>query len=240
MTVNNLKNQKTKNSSGNIKRVLTAVVIIGAIILILHRLGVFSYLTLENISRIREWILSFGIWGPVIYIILWIAACVFFLPGLPVALVGGIAFGPLWATVYSSIGSTLGATAAFLIARYVARNMVEEWVNKSPQLKKIDEGVKKHGWRMLMITRLVPIFPFNVQNYVYGLTKISLTTYMLVSWICMLPGTIAYSFAGGSLSQGGDMKQTFIYLSIAAVFFVIISLIPGWIRKKKGDVIDNV
>jgi uncharacterized membrane protein YdjX (TVP38/TMEM64 family) len=118
--------------------------------------------------------------------------------------------------------------------------MVEGWIQKNERLKKIDEGVKKHGWRMLMITRLVPIFPFNVQNYVYGITNISLGTYVFVSWICMLPGTIAYVFAGGALVSGkGDIRKTIMYLAIAGVFFVLVSLIPGMIKKRYKDVVQE-
>ena len=193
-----------EKNTGKKKEFVKLAFIAGAIVLIvfaMKRFGVFQYISLENIAKIKDWILGFGLLGPFIYVLLWIAACVFFLPGLPVALVGGIAFGPYLGTLYSSIGSTLGATAAFLIGRYAARGMVEGWVHKNSQLRKIDEGVKKQGWRMLMITRLVPLFPFNVQNYVYGLTDIPLLTYVFVSWSCMIPGTLAFSFAGGSLSS---------------------------------------
>lgn len=231
-----------EKNTGKKKEFVKLAFIAGAIVLIafaMKQFGVFQYISLENIAKIKDWILGFGLLGPFIYVLLWIAACVFFLPGLPVALVGGIAFGPYLGTLYSSIGSTLGATAAFLIGRYAARGMVEGWVHKNSQLRKIDEGVKKQGWRMLMITRLVPLFPFNVQNYVYGLTDISLVTYVLVSWSCMIPGTLAFSFAGGSLSSGAGLGRTMMYLGVAAVFFVLISLIPGWMKKRKGDLLEE-
>lgn len=231
-----------EKNTGKKKEFVKLAFIAGAIVLIvfaMKRFGVFQYISLENIAKIKDWILGFGLLGPFIYVLLWIAACVFFLPGLPVALVGGIAFGPYLGTLYSSIGSTLGATAAFLIGRYAARGMVEGWVHKNSQLRKIDEGVKKQGWRMLMITRLVPLFPFNVQNYVYGLTDIPLLTYVFVSWSCMIPGTLAFSFAGGSLSSGEGLGRTMMYLGVAAVFFVLISLIPGWMKKRKGDLLEE-
>ncbi len=231
-----------EKNTGKKKEFVKLAFIAGAIVLIvfaMKRFGVFQYISLENIAKIKDWILGFGLLGPFIYVLLWIAACVFFLPGLPVALVGGIAFGPYLGTLYSSIGSTLGATAAFLIGRYAARGMVEGWVHKNSQLRKIDEGVKKQGWRMLMITRLVPLFPFNVQNYVYGLTDIPLLTYVFVSWSCMIPGTLAFSFAGGSLSSGEGLGRTMMYLGVAAVFFVLVSLIPGWMKKRKGDLLDE-
>ena len=129
------------------------------------------------------------------------------------------------------MGANLGAIAAFLVGRYAARGMVEGMVEKNEALRKIDEGVKHQGWRMLMVTRLVPVFPFNIQNYVYGLTDVPLRTYVLVTLPCMLPATIAYNFAAGSV-RTGDFGKTLWYLGIAAVFFVLLSLIPGWVRKR--------
>jgi uncharacterized membrane protein YdjX (TVP38/TMEM64 family) len=189
---------------------------------------------MENIDKLDAWLDGLGIWAPVIFILVWIAACVFFLPGLPVTIVGGLVFGPLFGSIYSIIGSTLGATAAFLVGRYAARGMVEGLVEKNKVLKKIDDGVEQQGWRMLMITRLVPIFPFNAQNYVYGLTKISLPVYIIVSFICMLPACVAFNFAAGSV-RTGQFGKMFMYLAIAAVLFVLLSLIPGWIKKRYGD-----
>ena len=230
------KNRGAK-AGGRIKLAVTLVLIVAAVFLLKH-FGVFQYLSLDNMARLKEWILGFGALGPVIYILLWVAACIFFLPGLPVALLGGVAFGPLLGTALTSVGSVLGATAAFLVARYAARSMVEGWVEGNDQFRKIDEGVRKQGWRMLMITRLVPVFPFNLQNYAYGLTNIRLGTYVVVSFLCMLPGSAAFCFAGGSLTSGGSLKKTFMYLGVAAVFFVIISLIPGWIKRRQGADMD--
>ncbi|ADL06880.1 TVP38/TMEM64 family protein [Thermosediminibacter oceani] len=215
-------------------KLLITVACIAVVAFVLKKLGVVQYLSLENTAKLKDWIAGYGALGPVIYIALFVTACIFFLPGLPIGVLGGVAFGPVKGALFASIGATLGATAAFLIARYAARSMVESWVEKNPQLKKLDEGVRQQGWRMLMITRLVPIFPFNLQNYAYGLTDIPLLTYIVVSFLCMLPGTIAYTFAGGTLTSGGDIKKILTYLGIAAVFFVMLSLIPGWIRKKHG------
>ncbi|SHH95980.1 TVP38/TMEM64 family protein [Clostridium grantii] len=220
-----MKNKYTKS--------IMILIIIIIVILLLKFLGVFNYLNLENVNEINKWINSFGFFGPLVYILIYIAVCLFFLPGVPITIIGALAFGPIWGTVWVSIGSTLGAALSFLVGRFVARDMVSKWVNSNPQLKKIDEGVDKQGWRMLMITRLVPIFPFNLQNYVYGLTKINFFTYVLVSWICMIPGTIAYTFAAGAIINGGNIKNTFIYLGIAAVAFVGLSFLPKVFKNNR-------
>jgi uncharacterized membrane protein YdjX (TVP38/TMEM64 family) len=210
-----------------------AAILIG--VLVAWRLGAFEFLTMDNIDRVGAWFEGLGMWAPVVFVALWIAASVFFLPGLPISIAGGLIFGALWGTVFTTIGANLGAAAAFLVGRYAARGMVESQIRQNAKLRAIDDGVRRHGWRMLMLTRLVPIFPFNIQNYVYGLTDISLGTYVAVNFVCMLPGTIAYNFAAGSV-RTGDLGKTFWYLGIAAIFFVLLSFMPGWMKKRFGDV----
>ncbi|WP_427340252.1 TVP38/TMEM64 family protein [Caloranaerobacter sp. DY30410] len=228
------KEKKQDKQKSYVKLAITLGVIV-VVVALMKYFGLFEYISLENMQNLKAWINSYGAIGPIIYIILYIIACLFFLPGLPIAILAGLAFGPVMGAVYASIGATLGASAAFLVARYAARDMVESWVEGNEQFKKIDEGVEKQGWRMLMITRLVPVFPFNLQNYAYGLTKIKFGTYVLVSWICMIPGAIAFTFMGGSIVSGeGNIGKTLMYLGIGAIFFVIISLIPGWLKKRKG------
>jgi uncharacterized membrane protein YdjX (TVP38/TMEM64 family) len=228
-----------KGGSGWWKLALAAVVVIAGVV-VARQLGLFELFTMENVDKLDAWFDGLGFWAPLIFLLVWIAACVFFLPGLPVTIVGALVFGPVMGTVYSSVGATIGATAAFLVGRYAARGMVEGLVQKNAAVQKIDDGVERQGWRMLMITRLVPLFPFNAQNYVYGLTKISLPTYIIVSFICMLPGCIAFNFMAGSV-RTGKFGKALIYLAVGAVVFVVISLIPGWIKKRYGggDLLDK-
>ena len=236
MVQENVKNAEPaappKGKGGWWKLVLAAVIVLGGV-LVARQMGLFELFTMENVDKLDAWFDSLGLWAPLTFILVWIAACVFFLPGLPVTIVGALVFGPVWGSLYSSIGATLGAAAAFLVGRYAARGMVEGLVQKNKALQKIDDGVEKQGWRMLMITRLVPLFPFNAQNYVYGLTKISLPTYVLVTFICMLPACIAFNFMAGSV-RTGEFGKFLLYLAGGAIVFVIISLVPGWIKKRYG------
>ena len=215
------------------RKLAIALLIVTAGIVAAWQLGVFEMLTVDNVDRLNAWFDGLGWWAPVVFVLLWIAASVLFLPGLAITIAGGLVFGAVWGTVWTTVGANLGAIAAFLVGRYAARGMVEGMVQKNQALKKIDDGVKRQGWRMLMVTRLVPIFPFNVQNYVYGLTDIPLRTYVLVTLPCMLPATIAYNFAAGSV-RTGDFGKTLWYLGVAAVFFVLLSLVPGWVGKRYG------
>jgi uncharacterized membrane protein YdjX (TVP38/TMEM64 family) len=215
-------------------KLFAAAVIVVVGVIVARQFGAFELLSLDNIDRLDAWFRGFGLWAPVIFLAVWVVACVFFMPGLPITIVGALIFGPIQGTVLSSIGSVLGATAAFLVGRYAARGMVEGLLAKNEKLRLIDEGVKTHGWRMLMITRLVPLFPFNAQNYVYGVTRISIGTYMLVSFLCMLPACVAFNFAAGSV-RAGEFGRFFLYLAVAGLLFVLLSLIPVWIRKRYAD-----
>jgi uncharacterized membrane protein YdjX (TVP38/TMEM64 family) len=226
-------------------RLIIGLGFIVGLLLVAHQAGLFDLLkggTLkERVERLDGMFQSLGVWAPAAFILIWVFACVLLLPGLPISLVGGLVFGAVWGTVWTTAGANLGASAAFLIGRYAARDMVEGWIERNKALKKIDEGVKQQGWRMLMITRLVPLFPFNLQNYVYGLTNIPFRTYVLVTLPSMIPATIAYNFASGSAreailsgAQPEALKKTVLYLAVAAVFFVLVSLIPGWVKKRYG------
>lgn len=218
-------------NKGNIKKIALAVGFIILLILFLV-FDVYNYIGLDKIEDLKEWILSFGIFGPLIYILLYWISCLFFLPGLAITIVGAIVFGPVLGTVLISIGSTTGATLAFLFARYIGRDFIVKKLGNNATYTKIDQGVKKQGARMLIITRLVPLFPFNVQNYLYGLTDINVFTYMFLSWLCMLPGTIAYAFLAGAIVSGqGDPGRTLLFLGIGAVFFVGVSFIPRLLKK---------
>ncbi len=215
-------------------KLICFILLITAVYLLLRHFGIIENLSRDNIPHLKTEIREFGVFAPLVYIGFYVLATIFFLPGLPVTMLSGLVFGPLWGVVYASIGSVIGISCAFLIARYVTRGMIERWVDRNAQFRRIDDGVRHQGWRMLMITRLVPIFPFNLQNYAYGLTKIGFLTFVLVSWVCMLPGTAAYVQLGAAVNVGeGNIKKTLLYLAGAALCVVLVSLIPSIIRTRQ-------
>ncbi len=197
--------------------------------------GLTDYLTLDNLNLLRDWINGFGAIAPLVFVAGYSIAVLAFLPATPLTLLGGLVFGAVWGTLWAWVGATLGATLAFLVGRYAARGLVESWKENNERVKRLDERVEEHGWRMLLITRLVPMFPFSLQNYAYGLTKIGLLTYVLFTAVFIVPGVAVYTFAGGSLATAREnLTQTFLYLGIAAVLFVLVSLIPGWLRRSRS------
>jgi uncharacterized membrane protein YdjX (TVP38/TMEM64 family) len=156
----------------------------------------------DLLSAALEWIRGLGTMGPVIFVVTYILASVFFLPGSVLTLGAGAIFGVVKGSIIVSIAATLGAASAFLVGRYLARGWVEKEIEGNEKFKAIDETVAREGWKIVGLTRLSPIFPFNLLNYAYGVTKVSLRDYFLASWIGMLPGTIMYVYIG---SLAGDL-----------------------------------
>jgi uncharacterized membrane protein YdjX (TVP38/TMEM64 family) len=157
------------------------------------------------------WISSLGPLGPLIFIALYIVVCVLLLPGSIPTLGAGVVFGVVKGSVAVSIGSTLGATCAFLIGRHLARNWVSGKIAGNEKFKAIDEAVGSQGWKIVLLTRLSPVFPFNLLNYAFGLTKVSLKHYFFASWVGMIPGTIMYVYIGslaGDLAKLGTGERT--------------------------------
>ena len=150
------------------------------------------------------WIAGLGWIGRVLYIVLYITATVAFIPGSIITLAGGFLFGLGWGTAFVSIGSTLGAALAFLLGRFLMRAWVSGKIQGNARFEAIDRAVAQEGWKIVFLTRLSPVFPFNIQNYAYGLTKVSFVPYVLSSWIGMLPGTLMYVYFG---SLTGDFTQ---------------------------------
>jgi len=225
-------------------RPVLAVLLVAAGIVAARALGLGDVIRLENVARLKQWIEGYGELAPAVFIAGYALATVFFVPGLPITVLGGVAFGAIWGTVYVWIGATVGLGLAFLVARYAVRSTVERWVQASPRIAKIDAQVAENGWRIVMLTRLVPIFPFNLQNYAYGITRIGFWPYLITSSLCILPATAAFTFAGGALTEGhGDVKQTLLYLAVAGVLLVAISLIPRLLQRKStlaGDLLKTV
>jgi uncharacterized membrane protein YdjX (TVP38/TMEM64 family) len=157
------------------------------------------------------WISGLGSLGPLIFIGLYIVVCVLLLPGSIPTLGAGVVFGVVKGTVAVSIGSTLGATCAFLIGRYLARNWVSGKIAGNEKFRAIDEAVRSQGWKIVLLTRLSPVFPFNLLNYAFGLTRVRLMHYFVASWVGMIPGTIMFVYAGslaGDLAKLGTGERT--------------------------------
>lgn len=183
-------------------KIVTAVAMVAALI------AAGSVLDIAGpLKGALEWVDSLGTWGPLFFIGIYIVATVLFLPGSLLTLGAGLVFGVVKGSLIVSVAATLGASLAFLVSRYVARGWVSRKFKGNEKFQRIDHAVGKNGWKIVALSRLSPIFPFNVLNYAYGLTGVSFPAYALASWVGMIPGTITYVYVGslaGSLAQIGS------------------------------------
>ena len=152
----------------------------------------------------QSWVADKGIWGGVIYGLVYTVAVLLFVPGSVLTIGAGLVFGLLWGTVIVSLASTAAAALAFLIARYLARDRVEALSKRNQKFRAIDHAIREKGWRVVALLRLSPLVPFSVSNYLYGLTPVSFWPYVLASWIAMLPATVLYVWIGAAGKAAAD------------------------------------
>ncbi len=184
-------------------RLLLVVLAVAALVGVLFAFDVRALLR-GALDTIRD----LGASGPVIFVGLYIAATVLFVPGSALTLGAGALFGVVLGTVLVSVGATLGATAAFLVGRYLARDWVAKKIEGNASFAAIDRAVAAEGWKIVGLTRLSPAFPFTLLNYAFGLTRVSLRDYVLASWIGMMPGTVMYVYLGSLARAAGERTRT--------------------------------
>lgn len=219
--------------------------IIGLVVAVVGLALAFRFLPIAStLTHFLEYVRGLGVWGPALLAVVYIAATVLMAPGLILTLGAGYVFGVVVGTVTVSVGSVLGATAAFLIGRYAARDFVGGLAENNPKFGAIDRAVADSGWKIVLLTRLSPLFPFNAINYLYGATQVSLRDYFFASWVGMLPGTVMYVYLGavaGSLTEllagkveGGAAQQGLLVVGLVATVVVTV-LVTRIARKALAD-----
>jgi uncharacterized membrane protein YdjX (TVP38/TMEM64 family) len=198
---------------------------------------------------VRDWLPSFNDWvgqrgvaGIFIFIAVYAVATVLLAPGSILTIGAGFAFG-LWRGFLAvSAGATIGAALAFLVARFIARKKVEAIAQRNDKFRRIDDAIGKQGAKLIFLLRLSPVVPFNLSNYFYGLTAVKFWSYVLASWIGMMPGTFLYVYIGiagkaavavaasGEAVKHGWQYWTFLGVGLAATIAVTI-----WITKIARD-----
>ena len=206
--------------------------IIAAILVLNHIFGWSKYLSdSENLRFLSDMIQEHFVLAALIYMGLTIIACVALaLPGVTFAILAGILFGPWWGTLFCLIATTAGAIIAFIVGRFFLQDSIKPMVGKNNTLKKLlFEDVGKSDIVLLAITRLVPIFPYNIQNFAYGITDMSLAHYSLYTFIFMIPGVALYTIGTAGFTSGGNKM---LYFGIAAGLLVLVLFLGWFIRKK--------
>jgi uncharacterized membrane protein YdjX (TVP38/TMEM64 family) len=178
---------------------------------VLFAIAVAALLLLLWLVPIGEWLTAFLGWidanrtiSWLVFILAYAAFVVLLVPGSLMTLGAGFLFGLPFGFAVVSAASTLGAALAFLVGRYFLRGWVEQRLDNVPRFAALDRAIGERGWLIVLLTRLSPVFPFNLLNYALGLTGVRFTSYVVASWIGMMPGTLLYVYLG---SVGQDLAS---------------------------------
>ncbi len=220
----------TTKKSIAVRGIVFVLVIVGLFVLF-RTLPITAWL-----GTFLEWVQGLGFWGPVILGAVYVVATVTMLPGWILTLGSGFVFGLVVGTITVSVASTLGATAAFLVGRTFARGFVEKIASQNRKFAAVDRAVKDHGFKIVLLTRLSPLFPFNVLNYLFSLTSVRLRDYVLASWIGMFPGTLMYVYFGTAFKSlteviSGDVEGGVAQKVLFAVGLVVTVIVTVYVTR---------
>ncbi|MDF0650472.1 MAG: TVP38/TMEM64 family protein [Nitrospira sp. LK265] len=215
-------------------KVIVAVVFL-AVIGAFYFFDLMAYVSLDVLKANREKLFSFTeehyVSAVVLFILTYVAQTAFSLPGATLmTLAGGFLFGTLWAALYVNIGATTGATLAFLAARYLFRGWVER--RFGDRLSAFQDGFSQNAFNYLLTLRLIPLFPFFLVNLLSGLTRVRVGTYVTATALGIIPGSLAYTFAGrqlGTINSLGELASP--RLLLAFTLLGLLFLMPVVYRK---------
>lgn len=202
---------------------------LAAAVLLLRRLGLQ-----DRVPELRDYIAGLGAWGYLVFIGAYAVLTVLAVPGSAMTVAAGAVFGSLKGVLVVSAASTLGAGLAFLVARYLARERVAAWLSSNEKFRRLDELTARHGELIVAVTRLVPLFPFTLLNYGFGLTGIRFGTYLFWSWLCMLPGTVLYVVGADIFARAVETGTVPVPL---ALFLAAVAVILTLVARKAAAVI---
>ena len=207
---------------------------LGAALVLAVIIGLWSQLPLgAGLEQLRAWIVGLGPLGLVVLSLLYVVGSVLLAPVAPLTIIAGFAYG-FWGLPVVLVAATLGAAAAFLVARYLARDRVRAAMQRRRNLAAIDRAVAEEGWKIVGLLRLSPLFPFNLQNYVFGATGIPFPHFVAATFFGIIPGTALYTYLGvlgGATADAGPVKWVFLALGLIATVVVAV-LIARKARQK--------
>lgn len=211
------------------RRVLAALLLLGA------AAAALAFRDRLDPQAVQAWVQGAGLLAPLLFVALYALATVALVPGTAFTLAGGALFGPFWGTLYSLTGATLGAVGAFLLARRLGAERLAAWLERraGSRLEQLLRGVEREGWRFVAFARLVPLFPFNLLNYAFGLTRIPLLPYALASFVFMAPGAAVYTYLGhvgreALAGREGVARQALLALGLLAA----VAYLPRLLRRR--------
>jgi uncharacterized membrane protein YdjX (TVP38/TMEM64 family) len=186
----------------------------------------------QYIEWALEWIQNLGPWGLVLFIAFYVIVCLLFLPGSALTLAGGFMFGTARGIAAASLGATLGAAVAFLVSRAIGRPWLERRLMTHPRFFAIDRAIGREGFKIVLLVRLCSLFPYDLMSYVFGLTKVSLSRYVLATWLGRLPEIVVWAYLGSNAKNLSDLvagkidagigEQILLWLGLASMLAVAV------------------
>lgn len=201
-------------SDKKIKIILALFVLFMAAMFLVNK---YTFIKDIGVEEIRAFIESKGSLGPLIYVALLTVLPLLLFPDSIIVIAGGMAFGLYWGTLWTSIGSLLGGMISFYIARYLGKDFVQKYTRDISLVKGRDGKVS--GFFLILILRLIPLFPFKVVSYSAGLTNVRALDFAVATVVGSLPGIIVYTNLG---DKSTDMNSSSFYVSIALLVGLIL------------------
>lgn len=202
-----------------------ACVLIVTLLLVVLAFSHVGALVQEALRRVG----TAGPWGPVLFVLFYVLATVFFVPGSVLTVGAGALYGVIWGSALVSLGSTIGAVCSFLAGRYLARGVLIRRFEGDARFDAIDRAVARDGWKIVGLARLSPIFPFTLLNYAMGLTGVRLRTYLWASWVGMIPGTVMYVYLGSiaqkAVGREAHTPSEMVFWGVGLVATLAVSII---------------
>lgn len=203
-----------------------------AVLALLLAAAAFWLPLVEWAGWLVDWMRGAGATGAIAFAVVYVVAAVLMVPGSVLTAGAGLAYGPWWGIALVSPVSVLAATVAFMLGRTAARGWIARRTEADPRFRAVDAAIGRHGFRIVTLLRLSPVFPFNVLNYALGLTGVRLRDYVLGSFIGMLPGTFLYIYLGSlvgdvaALTSGASTasaaRQALSVVGLAATIVVTV------------------
>lgn len=212
----------------NVIKVISIAILIIAIVLLINEFNIFKD---YGPNEIKEFIQGKGIMAPVIYVSLLSSLPLLLFPDSVLVIAGGMIFGLFWGSVLTVIGSLIGAALAFFISRKLGQQVVKKLIKKD--LVFFDKNDKKGGFFLILILRLIPLFPFKIVSYSAGLSDIKFKDFAIATTLGSLPGIIVYTNLGDKTTVYGS-KDFYLSIGLLVGLFAI-SFIMKKIFKGKGD-----
>lgn len=193
---------------------------------IFYQNGVLSY---AQVEAIKTFVLGFGIYAPLIFILLFTLAPLIFFPDGILALAGGLIFGFAWGSIYIVLGALCGGTLSFFLARLYGNKMREKLAHE--KLIHFQKSVKKHGFIMILLLRLVPLVPFNIISYSAGFSTIRYVDFFFATLLGMLPGVLVYANIGAQSLAFGN-HEFYISISLLVALVVVSMILKHRVKKR--------